>query len=63
MANKVYIARETPVVFIDSGGDVVLTLVSLASAAGRVSARRDQGASVSTSQDFNWRIQINGFAT
>jgi hypothetical protein len=44
MPNKIYRAIETPVVFRDSGGDVVLTLQNLAAGAGRVSAQRDRGA-------------------
>ena len=44
MANKVYRAIETPVVFRDSGGDVVLTLQNLAAGAGRVSPQYDRGA-------------------
>lgn len=42
MANKVYVAQETPVTFRDSGGDVVLTLQNLGFGAGRVSARYDR---------------------
>lgn len=44
MANKIYRAVETPVVFRDSSGDVVLTLQNLAAGAGRVSAQYDRGA-------------------
>ena len=43
MANKIYRAVETPLVFRDSGGDVVLTLQNLAAGAGRVSAQYDRG--------------------
>lgn len=44
MANKIYRATETPTVFRDSGGDVVITLLNLAFGAGRVSAQKDRGA-------------------
>jgi hypothetical protein len=44
MPNKIYRSVETPVVFRDSGGDVVLTLQNLAAGAGRVSAQYDRGA-------------------
>lgn len=44
MPNKIYRATETPVVFRDSGGDVVISLQNLAFNAGRVSARYDRGA-------------------
>jgi hypothetical protein len=44
MPNKIYRATETPVVFRDSGGDVVITLQNLGFGAGRVSARYDRGA-------------------
>jgi hypothetical protein len=44
MANKVYRAIETPVVFRDSSGDVVISLLNLAFGAGRVSAQKDRGA-------------------
>jgi hypothetical protein len=44
MPSKVYRAVETPVVFRDSGGDVVITLNNLGFGAGRVSARYDRGS-------------------
>lgn len=44
MSNKVYIAPETPIVFSDSDGDVVITLQNLAAGAGRLSARYDRGS-------------------
>jgi hypothetical protein len=44
MPSKVYRAVETPIVFRDSGGDVVITLNNLGFGAGRVSARYDRGA-------------------
>lgn len=54
MANKVYVARGTPVVFQDSGGDAVITLANLAAGGARVSARYDLGAG-STPQDWQFR--------
>ena len=44
MANKVYRASETPVVFRDSGGDVAMGLQNLGFGAGRVSAQKDRGS-------------------
>ena len=44
MANKVYRAIETPVVFRDSSGDVVISLLYLDIGTGRVSAQKDRGA-------------------
>lgn len=44
MANKVYRATETPIVFCESGGDVVITLINLGFGVGRVSAQKDRGA-------------------
>lgn len=44
MPNKIYRAVETPIVFRDSAGDVVITLQNLAFGAGRVSAQKDRGA-------------------
>ncbi len=44
MANKIYRAIETPVVFRDSSGDVVISLQNLSFGAGRISAQKDRGA-------------------
>ncbi len=55
MASKVYIARETPVVWSDTTGDEALTLNNLAAGAGRVGARHDYGTG-STAGDFSWRF-------
>jgi len=44
MANKILRALETRITFEASGGDHVLTLTSLGTLAGRVSAQRDRGA-------------------
>ncbi len=57
MADKIYIARETPIVWGDSGRDLVMTLNNLAADAVRVGARRDWGAG-STSQWYTWRLTV-----
>ena len=44
MANLILGSRGTRVTFEASGGDVTLTLTSLASGAGRISATRDKGS-------------------
>lgn len=54
MANKIYAAPETALVFKDSGGDAVITLLNLAFAAGRLSARYDRGAG-SKPRLYKWR--------
>lgn len=43
MPNKVYTAPETAVVFQESGGNVVITLLNMLTGVGRVSARYDKG--------------------
>ncbi len=55
MPNKVYIARETPVVWSDTTGDLAITINNLAAGAGRVGARKDFGAG-STSEFYSWRF-------
>jgi hypothetical protein len=69
MPSKVYRAVETPVVFRESGGDVVLSLAvsgtGLGIGAGRISARYDRGAgSVAQSHEVKAVIQAaaSGFA-
>jgi len=57
MADKVYIARETAIVWSDTTGDLVMTLNNLAASAGRVGARKDFGAG-STSQWYTWRLTV-----
>jgi len=57
MANKVYVARETPIVWSDTTGDAVMTLNNLAAGAGRVGARADLGAG-STACWHNWRLTV-----
>lgn len=54
MANLVYVARGTPIVFQESSGDVVITLLNMLTTVARVSARYDQGAG-STSEWWEWR--------
>ncbi len=55
MATKTYIARETPTVWSDTAGDLVITLNNLAAGAGRVGARKDFGAG-STAYHYSWRF-------
>ena len=54
MPNLIYRAIETPIVFADSGGDIVITLANLGFGAGRVSARYDRGAG-SKARWYEWR--------
>ncbi len=54
MASKAYIARETPVVWSDTGTPA-LGLNDLAAGAGRVGARHDFGTG-SRAGDFSWRF-------
>ncbi len=61
MANKIYVARETPTVWDDSAGDLVLTFNNLAAAAVRIGAQLDFGAG-STSEWYEWRCTVQ-FAT
>ena len=61
MANKEYVARETPIVWDDSAGDLVMTLNNLATTALRLGARKDFGAG-STAEWFTWRLTVQ-FAT
>lgn len=57
MANKVYAATETALVFKDSGGDAVITLQNLAAGVGRLSARYDRGTG-SKPRRYKWRAVI-----
>lgn len=57
MANKVYTVRETPIVWSDSAGDLVMTLNNLAASAGRVGAQKDFGTG-STAGWYNWRLTV-----
>ena len=57
MANKVYIARETAIVWSDTAGDLAMTLNNLAAGAGRVGAQKDFGAG-STPKWYSWRLTV-----
>ncbi len=57
MANKDYVARETPVVWSDTAGDLVMTLNNLAADAVRIGAQKDWGAG-STSEWYEWRLTV-----
>ena len=57
MANKIYVAPETALVFKDSGGDAVITLQNLATTVGRISARYDRGAG-SHARLYKWRAKM-----
>jgi len=58
MANKVYIVRETPIVWSDTAGDLVITINNLAaSGACRIGARKDLGAGA-TSEWYEWRLTV-----
>ena len=57
MVSKIYVARETPTVWSDSAGDLVITLNNLAAAAVRIGAQLDLGAG-STAQDYEWRCTV-----
>lgn len=57
MANKVYVARETAILFRDSGGDYALTLNNLAAGVARISAQADQGAGPKAI-DFTVRVVV-----
>lgn len=57
MANKTYVARETPIVWSDTAGDLVMTLNNLATTALRLGARKDFGAG-STAEWYTWRLTV-----
>ena len=57
MANKVLVARETPIVWSDTAGDLVMTLNALATTVARVGAQKDFGAG-STSEWYSWRLTV-----
>jgi hypothetical protein len=57
MANKLYVAPETPLVFKDSGGDADITLQNLAAGAGRISVQVDRGAG-SHARLYKWRAKM-----
>ena len=57
MANKLYVARETAIVWTDSGGDLALTFAALSPDAVRIGARKDFGAG-STARRYEWRAVV-----
>ena len=59
--SKAYILPETKYNFLDSGGDVVITLASLGADSGRQSAQLDLGAGAQPFM-FRWRAWVK-FAT
>lgn len=54
MANKVYTARETAIVFADTGGDYAIDMSGLLAGDGVISARADRGTG-STASWYEWR--------
>jgi hypothetical protein len=44
MPTKFYTAQETPITFQDASGSALMTLINLAAATGRISAKYDRGA-------------------
>jgi hypothetical protein len=62
VANKIYVAPETAITFLASGGTVAFTPTSLADQAGRVSARHDRGAG-SRAGWYEWRAWCKAAAT
>lgn len=61
MVSKVYINRETALVWKNTGGDAVITLASLAASTGRQGAQVDRGAGSFASR-YRWRFWTK-FAT
>lgn len=61
MPNKVYLIPETAVTWLASGGTNILTLTSLAAAAGRQGALHDFGTAARAA-DYIWRAWVK-FAT
>lgn len=57
MGSKIYVARETAIVWSDTTGDLAITLNNLAAGAGRVGARKDFGIG-STSEWYEWRLTV-----
>lgn len=63
MANKIYKVDETAVDWRPSGGDLAITLTSLASGAGRQGAQKDFGAGATArARRYSWRFWTQ-FAT
>lgn len=61
MSNLVYVARETPIVWSDTTGDLVMTLNDLDAGVARIGAQKDFGAG-SKAEWFSWRLTVQ-FAT
>jgi len=57
MANKVYVARETAIVWSDTAGDLAMTLNDLDAGVARIGAQKDWGAG-STSEWYEWRLTV-----
>ena len=62
MANKLYIAPETAITWLNTGGTEILDLGGLEANAGRVGEQRDLGAA-SRSSIYEWTLKIDGFDT
>lgn len=58
MANKIYNHPETAITWRASGGDLVLTLTSLGTSAGRQGAAKDFGSTTARSRRFVWRAFV-----
>lgn len=58
MANKVYTAPETALVFTESSGDATFTPKNVANGAGRVSAQLDRGAG-SKAMRYRWEAKFS----
>jgi hypothetical protein len=56
VANLIYTNPGTALVFKDSGGDAVITLASLASGGGRLSAQYDRGAGAKPAL-YRWQLR------
>jgi len=54
MANKIYQIAETSLSFKNTGGDITLTLTSVGSGAGRISAEYDKGAGAKWTKARIW---------
>lgn len=57
MATKTYLVRETPIVWSDSGADLVMTLNDLDNGVARIGAQKNFGAG-STADEFEWRLTV-----
>lgn len=61
MANQILAVPGTPITFEDSGGDIALTLASLANGAGRISAQWDRGAGAKPIE-YRWQMRYRANA-